>query len=186
MRLIRSWPRRIPEDRNYVCDDIEKLVIDQHHYGSLIDITDDVLLLEWDIAVAKEELLAFAERARETPDRVLVAPYTIYADRYNLPADIWAHRTWNGLPGYSIVPEGATPVETGAPVCNLFGLGMIYLPHELVRGFRSPKYGNEFGWANHFGDNEFSMWHYLNVEKDVPIMWEVRPVHLNYITPHLS
>jgi hypothetical protein len=163
-------------------------VIDNHHYGTLLDeVADDVLLLEWDIAVGKEELLAFADRARQSPDRVLVAPYRIYADRYKLPSgDIWAHRHWDGKPGYTIIPEGAMPISTGDQTCNLFGLGMVYLPRELVQEFRSPKWGSDFGWSNHFGDNEFSMWHYLNVTHDVPVMWEVRPVHLNYITPQIT
>ena len=177
MRLIRSWPARIPEGRAYVNDDIEKLVIDNHHYGPLAAIDDDVLLTEWDIAVGQEDLRQFARRAARTPERVLVAPYRIYADVYNLPCDIWAHRSWNGDGTGTVVPRGALPVRDGAPVCNLFGLGMVYLPQAVLRGFFAASQGSQFG------DTQFSMWHYQHVTREVPVAWEVRPVHLNYLTP---
>lgn len=174
MRLLRSWPRTIPEGRAYVVDEVERLVIDNHHYGPLLDVDDDVLLLEWDIAVGQEDLYGFADTARQDPGRVLVAPYLIYADAYQLPADIWAHRAWDGTGLGTINPVGARPVETGAAFCNLFGLGMVYLPRPIIRQFFVGRY------SAHFGDTEFSMWHYQHVAKQVPIAWDVRPVHLNY------
>jgi len=178
VRLLRSWPCHIPEGRAYVVDDIERLIIDNHHYRSLGDIDDDVLLLEWDIAVDKEGLSAFAQRAQATPDRVLVAPYRIYYEHV-LPAPVWAHRHWAGEPvGMSNMVD-VTPLVTGDPVCQLFGLGMVYLPRALIRGFL------DAGYANHFGDVEFSQWHYRHVAHDVPIDWSVRPVHLNYQIPEL-
>lgn len=173
MRLLRSWPRRIPTGRNYVVDQVEKLVIDNCDYRALGEIDDDVLLLEWDIAVSKEHLAAFADRARSDQGRVLVAPYRIYYE-HMLPEPVWAHRLWDGQPEGMSNPAGAVSVSTGAPFCNLFGLGMSYLPRDLVRGFI------DSGFANHFGDVEFSIWHYRNVEREVPIAWDVWPVHLNY------
>jgi hypothetical protein len=180
MKLLRSWPRTIPDNRSYVVDDIERLVIDNHHYGPLADIDDDVLLLEWDIACGQEELLQFASHARINPDQVLVAPYRIYADTYHLPCDIWAHRTWNGDGAGTVIPHGAQPVRDGAATCNLFGLGMAYLPRAIHRTFAS------VAWSSQFGDTQFSMWHYQHVAQDVPIAWEVRPVHLNFLTPKIS
>lgn len=180
MRLLRSWPRAVPPGRAHVVDSVERLVIDNHHYGPLAAIDDDVLLLEWDMAVGQEDLRQFADHAHREPGRVLVAPYRIYADVYNLPADIWAHRTWNGTGAGTVIPHGALPVRDGAPTCNLFGLGMVWLPREVVRGFVAATY------ASHFGDKEFSMWHYQHVTRDVPIAWEVRPVHLNYLIPALE
>jgi len=181
MRLLRSWPAVIPDNnRNYVVDGIERLIISNHHYGALAEVDDDVLLLEWDIAVGQEELRRFAELARVTPGRVLVSPYRIYADTYGLPADIWAHRWWDGTGAGTVTPIGAHSVQTGDPFCQLFGLGMVYLPRDLHRRFV------EASWASHFGDKEFSMWHYERVEHDVPICWDVRPVHLNYLIPDLG
>lgn len=175
MRLIRSWPRAIPAGRGHVVDDIERLVIDNHHYGPLADLDDDVLLLEWDIAVGQKDLVHFAAHARKEPDRVLVAPYRIYADTYNLPDDIWAHRHWDGTGIGTVNPIGAKPIQTLDPTCNLFGLGMCYLPRELTRRFAA------VSWSSHFGDTEFSMWHFAHVASEVPICWDVRPVHLNYL-----
>ena len=174
MRLIRSWPVSIPEGRSYVVDDIERVVIDKHDYKPLSAIDDDLLLLEWDIAVGQEDLRHFAEHAAEDPTRVLVAPYRIYADAYNLSADIWAHRRWNGDGVGTVSPNGAVPVQTGDPTCNLFGLGMVYLPRRLHRQFAA------VAWAAHFGDTSFSIWHYEHAAREVPICWDARPVHLNY------
>jgi hypothetical protein len=180
MKLLRSWPDQIPEGRSYVVDDIERLVINRHDYAALRNVDDDVLLLEWDVAVGQEDLLTFAERARSAPGRVLVAPYRIYADVYGLPADIWAHRSWDGTGAGTVIPTGAKPIETNMPMCNLFGLGLVYLPRDLVRRFLP---GHPPG---HFGDTQFSMWHYQHVAQTVPIAWEVRPVHLNFLTPKIS
>lgn len=174
MRLIRSWPDRIPEGRSYVEDGIERLVIQNHDYKRLATIKDDVLLIEWDIAVGQEDLRHFAQHAAEDPSRVLVAPYRIYADAYHLPEDVWAHRHWDGTGLGTISPVGARPVETGAPVCNLFALGLTYLPHSIVARFA------DLASHSHFGDTQFSMWHYEHIATEVPICWDVHPVHLHY------
>jgi len=172
VRLIRSWPFSVPPGRAHVDDSIERLVIDNYGYQPLNRIDDDVLLLEWDIAVERGELRTFARLARETPDSVIVAPYRLYYPE--LPQPVWAHRKWDGNPPGANHPEGARHVLSGDPFCNLFGLGMIYLPRKIVRAFFEARY------STHVGDVEFSMWHYRNVSQRVPIAWNVRPVHLNY------
>lgn len=177
MRLLRSWPESIPSGRHYVVDGFERVALTNCNYDPLrAHLGEPILLLEWDIAVAQEDLLRFAALARETPDRVLVAPYRIYADAYSLPADVWAHRHWDGEPRGMAQPGNPTPVATGDPVCQLFGLGMVYLPAAVLTQWFAD------AWAPHFGDVEFSMWHHLYVTPDVPICWDVRPVHLNYLT----
>lgn len=147
-------------------DQIDRIVIDNHDYRALADLDADVVLLEWDIAASKHDIEVFAGLARQSPGSVLVAPYLLYT-----PEPMWAHRSWEGEgPGAT----GAGPVDVGAQHCNLFGLGMCYLPKDLITGFI------ESGWSNHFGDVEFSMWHYHNVSKEVPIAWAIQPVHLNH------
>ena len=175
MRLLRSWPNRVPPGRNHVVDDIERLIISNHCYRPLGDIDDDVLLLEWDIAVDIEDLYRFADVARRAPHRVLVAPYRLPDRMYGLPAPVWAHRRWDGTGTGTVSPVGAKPVETGDPTCDLFGLGMVYLPRALIHGYLRS------GWSSHFGDVEFSMWHHVEVGQPVPITWDIRPVHVNYI-----
>jgi hypothetical protein len=163
MRLLRSWPARIPEGRSYVVDDLPRLVIDGFDYAALRTSSDDVLLLEWDIAVGQEDLLRFAQRAAATPDDVLVAPYRLYPEGSGWSEPVWAHRR-NYLEW----------VDEGEPVCVMFGLGMAYLPRKLLAAFAGDR----------LDDASFSTWHYANVGKAVPIAWDVRPVHLNY-TPQL-
>jgi hypothetical protein len=180
MRLVRSWPSRIPPGRSYVEDGIERLIIENHDYKALATLGDDVLLLEWDIAVGQEDLRHFAQHAAEDLDRVLVGPYRIYADAYHLPQDVWAHRRWDGTGVGTISPVGARPIETGDPVCQLFGLGMAYLPQRIVCEYA------DLARSSHFGDTEFSIWHYEYVTQDVPICWDVRPVHLHYYSYDLE
>lgn len=170
--MIRSWPFRVPPGRAHVDDSIERLVIDNHDYRPLDLVDDDVLLLEWDIAVERDELKTFAWLARENPSAVLVAPYRLYYPE--LPAPVWAHRLWDGNPPGAHHPEGARHIQTADPFCNLFGLGMIYLPRDIIRSFFSSHY------SAHVGDVEISMWHYRNVSRRVSVAWNVRPIHLNY------
>src|SRR6266705_1341970 len=84
MRLIRSWPAKPPAGRACVQDGMERLVMDGYDYRCIEAIDDDVLLLEWDIAIGEHELVRFAERARQAPDRVLVAPYPLYRSTLSL------------------------------------------------------------------------------------------------------
>lgn len=165
MQLLRSWPATIPHGRAHVEDDIPKLVIDGYDYGPLRTLEQDVLLLEWDIAVGQEDLRAFARRAAARSDDVLVAPYRLYPDGTDLPEPVWAHRR-NYL----------TFVDEDEPDCWMFGFGMVYLPKHLVAAFDGPI----------FDDGRFSEWHAQKVGKPVPIAWDVRPVHLNYLIPDLE
>lgn len=176
MQVLRSWPARIPPDRGYVVDNIDRIVIDNYDYSeALANVEDDILLLEWDIAVDRDALLRFGQRAQLHPDRVAVAPYRIYAEAYHIPEDIWAHRHWGGEGAGTMCPRGRIqPVATGDPTCNLFGLGMVYLPRDIIRGYIDD------GYARHMGDVEFSMWHYQKIRQEVHILWDVHPVHLHY------
>lgn len=166
MRLVRSWPEVIPQGRAHVIDEIQRIVIKDYDYASTLrDLDDDVLLLEWDIAVGQEDLWAFAQRATAASDGVLVAPYRLYPEGTGLLGPVWAHRR-NYLEF----------VDEDEPVCWMFGLGMVYLPRHLLAAFDGDR----------LDDGLFSEWHYQKVGKPVPICWDVRPVHLNYLTPQLE
>lgn len=174
MRIVRSWPRVVPPNRSYVVDLVPILRMDNCDYHQIFaDADDDYLLLEWDIAVSKEDVNLFAALALDDPRRVMVAPYRIYYE-HMLDAPVWAHRTWDGEPRGMANPVGAKPVQTMRRTCNLFGLGMVYLPRKLMNACARS------GYSASIGDVQFSMWHYANVSEDVPIAWDVRPVHLNY------
>lgn len=175
MKLIRSWPLRRPPGRACVDDNIERLYNDNYDYRILGDLGDDVLLLEWDIAVGRDELVRFARRAQETPERVLVAPYPIYRSTlrlHDLDTPVWPMRRYiNG-------EQQMRFVQPGEPFCHMFALGMTYLPAAVVKRFLAE-------YDGHFSDVSFAGWHYRNVEREVPIAWDCAAVHLNYAIPEL-
>lgn len=176
MKLLRSWPAEVPEGRAYVHDSVDRLVMSGYDYRILDAVDDDVLLIEWDIAVDKQQLQTFAARARSQPERVLVAPYKLYhfsSDR-DRPEPVWVHRKYEGTPETGRLVH----VSEQDPVCHLWGLGLTYLPRWIVRRFLDE-------WSGTLSDGAFSGWHYRNIEQDVPIAWDVRPVHLHYQIPEV-
>jgi hypothetical protein len=178
VKLVRSWPASIPEGRSYVVDDIPKFVMNGFDYRGLVDLDDDVVLIEWDIAVGGEQLRTFIDRAKAEPDRVRVAPYLLYrgglkGDRPQVP--FYVHRVRE--PGMRTWVKG--PADK---YCHLFGFGLIYLPKDLIAGFVA-----QMGTSK-FGDSEFSRWHMrqpLGERRNVPIDWDVHAVHLHYVTPEV-
>lgn len=177
MRLIRSWPANIPEDRAYVVDGIERLIMTDFDYRVLADIDDDLILIEWDIAVTLEGLETFIARAKADPDQIRVAPYKLYPGTYRLrQGAIWCHRVRDpGTRRFAKGPEDA--------VCQMFGFGLIYLPRPLVLAYL--KYIENQPNAK-FTDSTFSRWHMRHGRnKDVPIDWDVPLVHLHYMLPEV-
>ncbi len=182
MKLVRSWPETIPEGRSYVVDDIPRFVMGkdgdrQYDYRHLLDLDDDVVLIEWDIAIGAEQLTAFMQRAKAEPDRIRVAPYTLYRKR--------AREGRQQIPFYvHRVRTHAARCWVRGPQdthCQMFGFGLIYLPRKLIERFVA-----QMDPASHFGDSEFSRWHMRNVTpNDVPIDWDLPAVHLHYNTPEV-
>jgi hypothetical protein len=181
VKLVRSWPAVIPEGRSYVVDDIPRFIMGkdgdrQYDYRGLVDLDDDVVLIEWDIAIGAEHLTAFMARAKAEPDRVRVAPYLLYrAGRSpgRPPSPFYVHRVRTPK-----VRHWAQPDDTH---CQMFGFGLIYLPKVLIERFVA-----QMEPTSHFGDSEFSKWHMRNVTPmDVPIDWDLPAVHLHYNTPEV-
>lgn len=183
MKLVRSWPAVIPEGRSYVVDDIPRFIMGgegqrQFDYRGLADLDDDVVLIEWDIAIGGRELFMFMARAKAEPEQVRVAPYLLYRNggqsgRPQVPFYVHRIRTRDKR-------SWATPVDTH---CQMFGFGLVYLPKAMIQGFvrqMDPK--------SHFGDTEFSNWYRRNAPehlRDVPIDWDCHAVHLHYLTPEV-
>lgn len=140
-----------------------------HDYCVLDTVDDDVILLEWDMAVGQEELTGFIDRVRANRDAVLVAPYRLYEAHSGRPAKPqWAHRRYVHN---AMFTEFISP---GDEYCHLFGLGMAYLPRALVRKFLDE-------WSGHFNDVTFSAWHHRTAaEPNVHIDWSARPTHVHY------
>jgi hypothetical protein len=155
---------------------MERLVMDGYDYHCLEQVDDDVLLLEWDIAIGEHELLRFADQAKTAPDRVRVAPYSIYRSTLSLVdlgRSVYPFRLYGD---YSM--RWCTPDD---PACHTFGFGVIYLPRLLIKGYLADDY------PGLFNDVAFSGWHYRNAEyREVPIAWDCPAVHLNYTLPDLT
>jgi hypothetical protein len=176
MKLIRSWPNHaLPAGRNYVVDDARRVLTDGCDYRTLVEVDDDLIQLDWDTAVSREDLLTFAALAREHPERVLVAPVPVYPDsRRGLPGTVW------NLRRYAFDHFQLRYVYTGEPTCHLFGFGMVYLPRKLIHGFAETFRTDLDEGRIRFDDTGFAGWHCRQVQRETPIAWQVRPVHLHY------
>lgn len=183
MRLVRSWPAVIPAGRSYVVDDIERFVMGgegqrPYDYRGLLDYEDDIVLIEWDIAIGGEKLHLFMARAKEAPEQIRVAPYKLYRrggqeGRPQVPFYVHRIRTERNR-------SWAKPQDTH---CQMFGFGLVYLPRWALEGFV-----RQMPDKSHFGDTEFSNWHRRNAPvhlRDVPIDWDCEAVHLHYNTPEV-
>lgn len=172
MKVMRSFPEYVPAGRNYVIDDCPRLLNEHYSYRGLVDVDDDVIQLDWDTAVSREDLAAFAARARADRGAVVVAPVRVYPDsRRGLTRTVWNLRCYDG--------PNLREIREGEPTCDLFGFGMVYLPRELVRGFVD-EYRDELDAGTvRFDDTGFAGWHHRTVGP-AAVAWDVRPVHLHY------
>jgi hypothetical protein len=143
---------------------MRRIVVDDWDY-SAVAMLGDAIVLDWDIAVSREDLRSFAARAAATPERPLVGPYRLYG----VPEQpVWAAQR------YTRSERELRWVEDDEPTCHLFGFGMVYLPGALTQRFVAEHPGVRMD------DISFAGWHYRHVEREVPIDWSVRPVHLHY------
>jgi hypothetical protein len=173
MLLVRSWPLDPPEGHPRVFDDAERLYNTDYDYSGLAEYGDDILHLDWDVAVHREDALAFAAMAAQEPQRVLVAPVRVYPDsRRGLAGPLWAAKRYEG--------NGMRYVTDGEPTCHIFGFGMVYLPGALLRRFVDEFAADLATRRVKLDDVAFSGWHHHNVEPEARIDWDVRPVHTNY------
>lgn len=174
MNIVRVVPKRIPKNRNYVVDSLDKIEIQNYDMHFLTEIEDDIILLEWDIAVAYHDLNNFVAHCRDAPNLVHVAPYILYPiSLEELRGPVWAHRHM-----VNEMPLQLAWVDYGDPVCDLFSTGMIYIPKDIAH--RLGESDDLIHWHFNLTDAKFAFWHYYKIQKKVPIHWDVRPVHLHY------
>ena len=132
--MVRAWPDR-PPDAPHIIDGWPTIPVDDYDYRAAAELADDVIVLDWDIAVSKPDLESFAGRARQTPDVPLAAPYLLHGQ----PDPVWAHRVWE-RPGQLL-----RYVEYGETACDLFGFGMVYLPWSLTAAYIAANPGRIIG-----------------------------------------
>lgn len=179
MLFLRSFPLEVPAGRAYVEDGLHRHLMHDYDYSGLAKYDSDLLLIEWDVAASLEMLEAFAVRASLRPNRVLVAPYRLAQPGRR---SVWAHRYYDDF-------NGAESWITGPAdyTCDLFGLGLVYLPRLLVRQFcqaPAPERGRPVAVLpghytdRRFTDQTFSMWHHKTIGR-ASIDWSTVPVHLH-------
>jgi hypothetical protein len=78
VKWIRTWPERIPPFRGYVVDMMERAVMDTDYFPVLAALDTDTVIIEWDLAVSLEDMLAFTAACEADPGTVRVAPYRLY------------------------------------------------------------------------------------------------------------
>jgi hypothetical protein len=173
VRLIRSFPATVPAGRSYVVDDAERHLNEGYSYRGLVAYGDDVLHLDWDMAVSREDLELFAVHARRHPDRVLVGPQRVDVGdgRRFLREPVWNMRVYDG--------PRLRNVRSGEPSCDLFGFGMVYLPGKLLAGFEDQWRPELDEGSVRFDDTGFSGWVWRE-QGPSAIDWSVHPVHLHY------
>lgn len=166
----RSWPLKPPKDRVHVVDNLPKLKVHRYDYDSILQWPEhNLVMVEWDIAVSREDVCAFTEACAATPSSVHVAPYRIYPASSGLSEPVYVHRVGSPEPQSRWITDGE-------PLADYVGFGMIYLPLRIVQRFK-----REYSVAHgaRFTDTGFSLWHHENVGP-IPVHWNVRPVHLHY------
>lgn len=181
MKIVRTYPPLEPSllrARNRVDDETPRVYVQQYDNTPLLDFLDDLVVMEWDMAVSHEDLSAFCYRAMMAPERVLVGPYKLYppSDPKYPPHGVYAHRIVTN-------PAALTMrhVTVADPTCDTFGFGFAYLPRDLLLAFAAD---TEFNAADRrMTDTNFSLWHYRRGHGRVDIDWSVNPVHLHYDMP---
>lgn len=174
MRLIRTMPAKIPEGRNYVVDSIDVVKVQNYDMHFLSDMDDDVILLEWDMAVAQHDLYNFITHCKAAPNHVHVAPYPLYPESLDeIIAPVWAHREV-----LNDMPLQMRWVDFGEPVCDIFSTGMVFLPQHVIRHL--PESDDLITWHRNITDSKLSFWYRHEYGEKVPIHWDVRPIHLHY------
>ena len=162
MLVVRAWPEHPPAGRPHVVDGWRRVPVDDYDYRGLAGAGQNLISLDWDTAVAIEDLREFASCAAASPAQVLVAPVRTY---YGPHPGQWNLATWDGqvYPGTGDPPASA----------DLFGFGMVYLPAAMIAGFIAGRPGDPMV------DQSFAAWHYIN-HGPASVHPSVRPVHLHY------
>ena len=162
MKILRSFPDDGgPPGRAHVVDDLERHLNRPYDYSGLKAYGDDILLLEWDIAVSRLDLGIFAQRAKGR-DWPIVAPF--------LNRDGAHYMHWRG----PNAAGGYRPIHKGEDWCDLFGFGMVYFPAWVLRDY-PPGWGN----SSILSDGSLPRWlQSLPHARPVPVDWDITVVHL--------
>src|SRR5215472_17478582 len=135
MLLVRSWPEHVPPAHPRIIDAVTRVILPRaFDYAPLAGLDDDVLHLDWDVAVSPEDLHTFAVAARRKAAQPLVGPCRVYpGSLHGTVARQMAGARWNVR---SSNGAGAmADCQPGDPSADLWGFAMVYLPREALSGF---------------------------------------------------
>jgi len=163
--VFRTVPYSVPLGRRYVYDNrTPQIKMSDYNYVPVLkQLTQDSILIEWDIAYTKEALETFIEYCKDQPQIVHVAPYKLYPISTALEKPVWVHRTY----------EPMWWVNRYDPYCQLFGFGFVYLPLDAVHAFLETK-------PEKADDARFSKWYWETYKTATPIHWNVEIIHLHW------
>lgn len=165
MIWVRAWPDHPPPGRNFVIDKMQRVPVDGYDYSRLAEVNDEgVCLLDWDIAMSPEDMMAFEYRASTDPSLVRVAPYQLW----HMPR---RYGEW------AVYGENWKPLGQGEWwSCIYFGFGVTYLPPGIVSECLATRENK----GEALTDCEFSTWYKQWRNVPVPVEWDLRPIHLHY------
>ncbi len=165
VRILRSFPNETPPPgRGYVCDEIERFPQPAFDYTGLKNYGDDLVILEWDIAVSALDLARFAGRVSglQWP---MVAPF-----RNRINGQLMH---WRSEP--VALGESFRPIYQGEPDCDLFGFGLVYLPWWVIRD-----YPLGYGGSSMMSDGSLPRWMRGHAGwKPIPVDWTTTAVHIS-------
>jgi hypothetical protein len=195
VRRNLRWYRTMPfnaqsKGRSFVIDDPQQVTAFYHDgYNSYRPVMEhlhtDAVLLDWDMAISREDRWRFEQHIADDPDHVHIAPYPLYRGprHTDIPpgefryAAFPAESVRDQLPGmhpeYRESDREDFHIVEGESHAASFGFGCIYLPLYIVKRFLDEVPTPQVS------DGLFSVWHY-HTFGEVPVHWDVRPIHLNY------
>src|ERR1700733_3447866 len=161
MKILRSFPNETPPPgRGYVVDAIERFPQPAFDYTELKNYGDDLVILEWDIAVSSLDLARFAGRAfgGQWP---AVAPFF--------------NRDTGKVMHWRQEETGLRPIWRNEPDCDLFGFGLVYLPWWVIRD-----YPLGYGGSSILSDGSLPGWLREHAAwKPIPVDWNTTVVHIS-------
>jgi hypothetical protein len=179
MRLVRSWPNRPPDKHPRIYDNCERVYIDTTDYRPLLQLNDNVLHLDWDVAVAQDELRDFARKCQAEPELVRVAPTMSYPTRQRRwHRTTTPHHRWMG---WTLTDDRKERIlcKPGDPFCHVSSFGVIYLPRWSIEAFCEALETGEYG--PDFLDFPFCYWHHVATGgRGIPIEWNTNAIHINF------
>lgn len=184
MKWVRSFPREIPANRNYVVDGLDRFYMSNYDYSGLSSYGDDILLVEWDIVVTPDVIQNIKDWLPSNGVQVQVWPYLLYPTPENgLTRTAYAHRRI--LEPIKNNPPETYPIGFLDSVADYVGFGCIFLPKTIIEAFEKadPKTRGLPANDERFTDQTFSFWLRHN-QREFPeramVHWDVELPHLNY------